>query len=90
MTIFWTGLNSKHLQIDNKSNVAKIMVSVFDRVENVGRKRYSIFSFSHNVFKWLLSQGRLKSGLCGKKLNKLCAFYFCQLCTGIVKTALFF
>ena len=29
----------------------------------------SIFSFSHNVFKSFLSQGRLKLGLCGKELN---------------------
>ena len=31
----------------------------------------SIFSFSHNVFKRLLSQGRQKSGLCGKELMTL-------------------
>ena len=30
----------------------------------------SIFSFSHNVFKRLLLQGREKSGLCGKGLNR--------------------
>ena len=29
----------------------------------------SIFSFSHHVFKSLLSQGRQKSGLCGKELT---------------------
>ena len=29
----------------------------------------SIFFFSHNVFKRLLSQDRLKSGLCGKELT---------------------
>ena len=29
----------------------------------------SIFSFSHNVFKWLFLQGHYKSGLCGKELN---------------------
>ena len=29
----------------------------------------SIFSFSHNVFKKLLFQVRLRSGLCGKELN---------------------
>ena len=28
----------------------------------------SILSFSHNVFKWLPSQGRQNSGLCGKEL----------------------
>ena len=30
----------------------------------------SIFSFSHNVFKTLLNQGRSKSRLCGKGLKK--------------------
>ena len=30
----------------------------------------SIFSFSHNVFRRLFTQGRLKSGLCGKELKK--------------------
>ena len=29
----------------------------------------SIFSFSHNVFKRLLSQGRQKAALCGKGLR---------------------
>ena len=28
-----------------------------------------VFSFSHNVFKRLLSQGRYKSGLCSKELK---------------------
>ena len=28
----------------------------------------SIFSFSHNIVKRLLSQGRQKSGLCGEEL----------------------
>ena len=28
-----------------------------------------IFSFSHNVFKSLLSQGHCKLGLCGKEFN---------------------
>ena len=47
---------------DNKLHVAKIMISVFDSVENiVGKEKMpatSIFSFSHNVFKRLLSQGQ--------------------------------
>ena len=30
---------------------------------------FSIFSFSHNVFKKILSWDREKSGLCGKELN---------------------
>ena len=34
----------------------------------------SIFSFSHNIFKRLLSRGRQKSELCGKELNLVCTF----------------
>ena len=48
------------------------MISVFDRVETLLEKEKmlvtSIFSFSHNVFKRLLSWSRLQSGLCGKEL----------------------
>ena len=44
---------------DNKLNVTKMIISVFDRVENiVGNGEIdctSNFSFSHNVFKRLLS-----------------------------------
>ena len=44
---------------DNKLNVTKMMISVFDRVENIVRKGEiactSNFSFSHDVFKRLLS-----------------------------------
>ena len=63
---------------DDKLNVVRIIISVSDRVENIVEKGEnavtSIFSFSHNVFKRLLSQGRLKSGLCGKELSK----HYCQ------------
>ena len=34
----------------------------------------SIFSFSNNVFKRLLSQGHEKSGLCGKELMHMQKF----------------
>ena len=37
--------------VDDKLNVATIIISTSDRVT-------SIFSFSHNVFKSILSQGR--------------------------------
>ena len=44
---------------DNKLNVTKMIISVFDRVENIVGKGEiactSNFSFSHNVFKRLLS-----------------------------------
>ena len=54
---------------DDKSNVTKKIISVFDRVENIVGKGEiactSNFSFSHNVFKRLLSQTRQKVSLCG-------------------------
>ena len=47
---------------DDKINVAQMMISLFDRVENIVGKGEmldtSIFSFSRNVFKMPLSQGR--------------------------------
>ena len=48
---------------DDKINVAQMMISVYDSVENIvgkGEKMLvtSILSFSLNVFKRLLSQGR--------------------------------
>ena len=58
---------------DDKLNVTKVMISVFDRVKNiVGKKEIactSNFSFSHNVFKRLLSQTRQKVSLCGNGLT---------------------
>ena len=61
---------------DNKLNAAKMIISVFDRVENIVRKGEisckSNFSFSHNVFKRLLSQAYQKVSLCGNGLkNKI-------------------
>ena len=57
---------------DNKLNVTKVIISVFDRVENIVGKGEiactSNFSFSHNVFKRLLSQRRQKVSLCGNGL----------------------
>ena len=48
---------------DNKFNSAEMLISLFDRVENIVGKREntavnSIFPFSLIVFKRLLSQGR--------------------------------
>ena len=58
---------------DDKLNVTKMIISVFDRVENIVGKGEiactSNFSFSHNVFKRLLSQVRQKVSLCGNGLN---------------------
>ena len=46
--------------VDDKLNVAKIMTSVFDLVEDIVGKgeNAGIFSFSHHVFKRLPSKGR--------------------------------
>ena len=55
---------------DDKLNVTKMIISVFDREENIvgkgGIACTSNFSFSHNVFKRLLSQTRQKVSVCGK------------------------
>ena len=63
--------NLKHLQT---INVTKIIVSLFDRVENIVGKGEiactSNFSFSHNVFKRRLSQTRQKVSLCGNGLKR--------------------
>ena len=80
-----TGLNSlpndKILDVtklkafaDDKINLAQMMISVIPIVENMvgkGAKMLvtSIFSFSHNVFKRILSWGCSKSGLCGTELK---------------------
>ena len=49
---------------DDKLNVTKMIISVIDRVENIVVKGEfactSSFSFSHNVFKRLLSQTHQK------------------------------
>ena len=61
---------------DDKFNVTKMIISVFDRVENIVGKgeiaSTSDFSFSHNVFKRLLSQKYQKVSLCGNGLTSHC------------------
>ena len=56
-----------------------MIISVFDRVENIVGKGEnagikvlvtSIFSFSHNVFKRPLSQTHQKASLCGNGLKQ--------------------
>ena len=58
---------------DEKLNVTKMIISVFDSVENIVGKGEiacrSNFSFSHNVFKRLLSQRRQEVSLCGNGLT---------------------
>ena len=58
---------------DDKLNVTKMIISIFDRVENnCGRRRnclYKQFLLSHNVFKRFLSQMRQKVSLCGNGLS---------------------
>ena len=57
---------------DDKLNVTKMVISVFDRVEYmVGKGEIactSNFSFSNNVFKRVLSQTRQKVSSCGNGL----------------------
>ena len=51
---------------NDRFKVAKMMVSVLDRVENVGKEKMlvtSIFSFSLNVFQKLHPKGSLKVGI---------------------------
>ena len=59
-TIFWAGHKSKHLYATNKM-LLKIMISVFDRVENIVKKRenadYQHFLLFSCIQK-ALSQGR--------------------------------
>ena len=63
---------------DDKLNVTKIIISVFDRIENIVGKGEiactSNFSFSHNVFKRSLSQTRHKVSLCGEWVKKWLVF----------------
>ena len=60
---------------DDKLNVTKMIICVFDRVENIVGKGEiactSNFSFSHNAFKRLLSQTHQKVSLCGNGLKCL-------------------
>ena len=55
--------------VDDKLNLTKMIISVFDRVENIVKKEkllvQAISPFSHNVFKRFLSQTRQKVSLCG-------------------------
>ena len=50
---------------DDKINVAKMMIYVFDRRKHCGKRKKmlvaSIFSFSHNVFNRPFTSGNVKS-----------------------------
>ena len=56
---------------DNKLNVTKFMISVYDSVENIVGKGenagYQHFLLSPHCFQRLFSQGGSKLGLCGKE-----------------------
>ena len=58
---------------DDQLDVTKTIIYVFDRIENIVRKEEIVctsnFSFSHNVFKRLLSQTRQKVSLSGNGIN---------------------
>ena len=66
--------------VDDKLNVTKMIIYVFDRLENIVGKREiactNNCSFSHNVFKRLLSQTRQQVSLCGNGLNVDRSKYF--------------
>ena len=61
-------LDQTKLKAFAETNVTKMMILVFDRVENIVRKGEiactSNFSFPNNVFERLLSQTRQKVSLC--------------------------
>ena len=63
---------------DDKLNVTIMIVSGFNRVDNIVGKGEiactSNFSFTHNVFKRLLSQTGQKVSLCENGLNQLLRF----------------
>ena len=75
-TINWPNFKAS---ADDNLKVATMAKLVFDRVENIAEKEKmlvtSIFSFSRNVFKSLLSQGR-EPGLCGKGFTKAGIFSY--------------
>ena len=54
---------------DDKLSVTKMIVSVFDRVENIAGKRE--IACTSNVFKMLLSQTRQNVSLCGNGLKEI-------------------
>ena len=72
------GLTKSKAFADDKLNVTKMVISVFDRVENIVGKGEiactSNFSFSHNVFKRLLSQTHQKVSSCWNELTQCISF----------------
>ena len=58
------------------TNVTKLIISVFDRAENIVGKGEiactSNFSFSHNVYKRLLFQTHQNVSLCGNGFKRNC------------------
>ena len=71
-TKFWTKLKAF---TDDKFDVTKMIISVFDTVEIIVGKGEIIctsnFPFSYNAFKRLLSQTRQKAVSCGNGLRNL-------------------
>ena len=66
-----------------------MIISVFDRVENIVGKGEiactSNFSFSHNVFKRLVSQKRQKVSLCGNGLIPVLPFILLQGTSSLIE-----
>ena len=64
------GLNQTASSCRQQSNIDDMNLPRFHRVENIKGKKEellvnSIFSFIHNIYTRVLSQGRSKLGLCG-------------------------
>ena len=77
---------------DDKLNVTKMIISVFDRVENIVGKGEiactSNFSFSLDVFKNLLFQRHQKVSLCGNGLKQLSPLVFFFIVSGMIGSGL--
>ena len=68
---------------DDKSNIAKMMMSLFDRIENTVEKGENAGCIAHTPFSYCFPKPStlesLKVGLCGKELNQCIKPYFTGL-----------
>ena len=74
---------------DDKLNVTKVIISIFDRVGKGEIACPSNFSFFHNVFKRLLTQTHQKVSLCWNGLMHIVRTFHSSNsvhCLGLVKT----
>ena len=62
---------------DDKLDVTKMSISVFDRAENtVGKGEIACTMLYQNVYKRLLSQKHQKVSLCGNGLNRSSSYMY--------------